>query len=174
MAIFDKLGGIAKNIGDKTTDAIETTKLNSKINGEKNAIAECMRKIGEHYYTKYQSGEAIDPALAELFTAIDGHNQNITAAQGEIERIKTDAAAPAPAAPAFAAAAPAAAPAAAGIACPSCGKDNAPGTKFCNQCGAKVEAPAPAASATRFCPECGKELPASTRFCGECGYKFEE
>ena len=40
MAFLDKLGDIARNIGDKTTDAIETTKLNSKINGERAAIAE--------------------------------------------------------------------------------------------------------------------------------------
>jgi hypothetical protein len=32
MAFLDKLGEMAHNIGDKTTDAIETTKLNSKIN----------------------------------------------------------------------------------------------------------------------------------------------
>ena len=31
MALFDKLSDFAKNIGDKTTDAIETGKLNSKI-----------------------------------------------------------------------------------------------------------------------------------------------
>ena len=31
MAFFDKLNQVAKNIGDRTTDAIETTKLNSKM-----------------------------------------------------------------------------------------------------------------------------------------------
>jgi len=41
MAFFDKLNQVAKNIGDKTNDAIETTKLSSKINAEKSAAAEC-------------------------------------------------------------------------------------------------------------------------------------
>ena len=31
MAFFDKLNQVAKNLGDKTTDAIETTKLNTKL-----------------------------------------------------------------------------------------------------------------------------------------------
>ena len=48
MALFDKLNQVAKNIGDKTSDAIETTKLGNKINAEKAAAAEDLKKIGEH------------------------------------------------------------------------------------------------------------------------------
>lgn len=35
MDLFDKIGNIAKNIGDRTNDAIEITKLNAKIATEK-------------------------------------------------------------------------------------------------------------------------------------------
>jgi uncharacterized OB-fold protein len=51
--------------------------------------------------------------------------------------------------------------------CPSCGTQNAPGTKFCNECGAKL-----GAAAAGKCPSCGAENEPGTRFCGECGTKL--
>ncbi|MDR1117565.1 MAG: zinc ribbon domain-containing protein [Oscillospiraceae bacterium] len=159
MAFLDKLGDLAKNLGDKTQDAIETTKLNSKINGEKNAAAECMRKIGEYYYGRYKEDGQADPELAELYAAIDGHNQTIADAQGEIDRIKSESAAQS------AAAQPAAAPG--GASCTACGKVNPAGTKFCSDCGAKIEAPA-----APVCPGCGAQLAPGVKFCAECGYKL--
>lgn len=175
MAFLDKLGDIARNIGDKATDAIETTKLNSKINAEKTAIAECMRQIGEYYYKKHQSGEPDDSAMAELYSAIDGHNNTIADTQEEISRIQAENAAQAQAIGAAAAAAPVApapVPPPDGIACPSCGKANTPGTKFCCECGGRLEMPAPAPQ-VRACPGCGTQIPTANKFCGECGYKFE-
>ncbi len=85
---------------------------------------------------------------------------------------------------------------AATVACPTCGKSNAAGLKFCGECGGKMEV-APAAtvpcvkcSATlregaKFCNECGasqekqkcancqNELNAGAKFCNECGTKVE-
>ena len=52
MDFLDKIGNIAKNIGDRTNDAIEITKLNAKISSEKNAAAEELNKIGDFYYKK--------------------------------------------------------------------------------------------------------------------------
>ena len=56
MAFFDKLGGLAKTIGDKTADAIEINKLSSRINSEKAAAGEEMKKIGEFYYGSFAVG----------------------------------------------------------------------------------------------------------------------
>lgn len=61
MAFFDKLGGLAKNIGDKTSDAIEINKLNSRINSEKAAAGEEMKKIGEFYYDFFPGEERSRP-----------------------------------------------------------------------------------------------------------------
>lgn len=61
MAFFDKLNDLAKNVSDKANDAIETTKLNNKINAEKAAIAEDFKKIGEYYYAKHATGETTTP-----------------------------------------------------------------------------------------------------------------
>ncbi len=53
--------------------------------------------------------------------------------------------------------------------CPSCGHGNPAGVKFCQECGAKLESePAPLT-----CPGCGKENEPGTRFCGGCGTKLD-
>jgi class 3 adenylate cyclase/tetratricopeptide (TPR) repeat protein len=44
--------------------------------------------------------------------------------------------------------------------CPQCQQDNPPGAKFCNACGARVEA---------ICPVCGHPNSPGSRFCNECG-----
>jgi uncharacterized small protein (DUF1192 family) len=170
MAIFDKLGNIARIIGDKATDMVETTKLNSKISSEKTAIAECMRQIGEYYYSKHQAGESDDPSAAELYAAIDEHNKTIADTQSEIARIQAENAVQAaqgaqPSVPV---------PATDEIACPSCGKSNPATTKFCQECGGKIEVPVPAAleAEARACPGCGAQVSAASKFCGECGHRF--
>ena len=63
MAFFDKLNQVAKNLGDKTTDAIETTKLNSKINSERNAADDELKKIGEFYYSVFANGGSVAPEV---------------------------------------------------------------------------------------------------------------
>ncbi len=50
--------------------------------------------------------------------------------------------------------------------CPSCGYNNPEGTKFCQECGAKL--------GSLVCVECGAELPPGSRFCGECGSRQPE
>ena len=45
--------------------------------------------------------------------------------------------------------------------CPSCGVDNPPDNRFCEQCGVAIES---------RCPQCGGALRPGTRFCGGCGH----
>ena len=47
--------------------------------------------------------------------------------------------------------------------CPSCKVQLAPGSKFCNRCGAKLG---------QKCPNCGAEITADSAFCSECGVKL--
>jgi membrane protease subunit (stomatin/prohibitin family) len=54
------------------------------------------------------------------------------------------------------------------IACPSCGKQNAAGTKFCGDCGAKME------TAKVPCVKCGAELREGAKFCSDCGASQEK
>jgi membrane protease subunit (stomatin/prohibitin family) len=129
-----------------------------------------MRQIDEYYYGKHQAGEPDDPGAAELYATIDGHNKVIADTQAEIARIQAENEAQAT----QLASVPAAAPDPAGIVCPSCGTRNAPGMKFCIECGGKIEPPAASAPESRACPGCGANLPAASKFCGECGYRFEQ
>jgi hypothetical protein len=129
MAFFDKLSDIAKNIGDKTGDAIETTRLMAKVAGEKSAISDLTKKIGEIYCARRAEGGTLEPEAETLWAQILEHERVIAQTQAEMGRIKTEGAA-------AAAAAPASAPA--GSVCPSCGAALAAGARFCGECGAKT------------------------------------
>lgn len=108
------MGGIAKNIGDKTGEMLAVNKLNSKIHAEQQAAAEELRKIGEYYYNLFLSGGQTAPEIAEFCQSAKSHYDE--AAQ---------TAAQTPAAPD-------------GTVCPSCGASAAPGVKFCPECGAPL------------------------------------
>jgi membrane protease subunit (stomatin/prohibitin family) len=54
----------------------------------------------------------------------------------------------------------------AGIACPACRTANAPGARFCQQCGASMQ---PAA-----CRQCGTTMQAGAKFCAQCGQSSSE
>ena len=169
MAFFDKLSDFAKNIGDKTTDAIETGKLTAKISSEKNLAGEELKKIGEFYYNAWLNGGEIAPELLEICTAAKAHYDTAAEAQAEIDRIRAEneAAKAAAAAPVV----PVAPAAPAGIVCTACGTANNPGTKFCCNCGNKLEIPAP--PMPRTCPNCGATIADGMKFCGECGTRTE-
>ena len=53
--------------------------------------------------------------------------------------------------------------------CPDCGTENPEGTKFCQECGAKLQSEAGPA----VCPACGQENAPGTKFCGGCGARLE-
>ncbi|RSZ32286.1 zinc-ribbon domain-containing protein [Variovorax sp. 553] len=52
-----------------------------------------------------------------------------------------------------------------GSACPACRAVNAPGARFCQQCGGSMQ---PAA-----CRQCGTTMQAGAKFCGQCGQPSE-
>jgi len=54
------------------------------------------------------------------------------------------------------------------VPCPTCGKPNSAGTKFCNDCGAKMGA------SQVPCVKCGAELREGAKFCSECGATQEK
>jgi membrane protease subunit (stomatin/prohibitin family) len=56
------------------------------------------------------------------------------------------------------------------IACPKCNAANSRATKFCHECGTKLEGEAQ----TVPCVKCSAPLPAGAKFCNECGAKQEK
>jgi len=165
MAFLDKLNNIAKNVGDKANDTIEITKLNAKIVSEKAAITDLYKKLGEFYYEKHAQGEAVSPDAEELFAAVDASNKLIEEAKAQIESIKAESAPIIPVSAEPAAEAPQQ-----GAVCPACGSINSADTKFCSQCGTKMEQSAPQA---KFCPNCGTQAENGVKFCCQCGTKIE-
>lgn len=165
MAFFDKLETLAKNIGDITSEAIETGKLNSKISQEKNLAAEQWKKIGEYYYNLYISGGEAALEILEYCEAAKAHLAAAEEARAAIEKTKEENEARAQAA---AAAAVPQTPAAETV-CPNCGAAVADGKKFCSECGAKIEVPVPAGP--KYCTGCGAVIAEGRKFCSECGTK---
>ena len=54
--------------------------------------------------------------------------------------------------------------------CPNCDARYPEGSKFCQECGSKLE-PCQVAN-NQFCPGCGNEIPTGHRFCQKCGTKI--
>ena len=52
--------------------------------------------------------------------------------------------------------------------CPSCGVDLPDGSKFCDNCGNKIQI----APSGKKCPQCGFENMSQAAFCDNCGYQF--
>src|ERR1700731_707704 len=50
------------------------------------------------------------------------------------------------------------------VACPQCGADNRPGSRFCKGCGTRL---------AQACAACGSPLDAAARFCDQCGAPAE-
>ena len=89
--VGDKTNDFARNIGDKTSEAMETRKLHNKINTERNAAAEDLKKIGEYYYNLFAESDEEDvvaPEVLEFCQSAKAHYDVASQAQEEIDRIK--------------------------------------------------------------------------------------
>ena len=102
MGFFDQLGDVAKNLGaaagdlakqvsDKTNDALEISKLNSKIAAEKVEIEKEKKKISEALFDKFAKGEEVPEEIKEFCENIKTRFQNIDGLNAEIENVKNTA-----------------------------------------------------------------------------------
>ena len=100
-----------------------STKLNYRLSGEKTAIEEAKKKIGEHYWNKYASGQALDDEVTIFCQEIAAAESNISEIQAEIQAIKKvkEREEPNP------------------DVCSACGAKLTEGMRFCGECGAKVD-----------------------------------
>jgi len=56
--------------------------------------------------------------------------------------------------------------------CSSCGYQNRPGVRFCEQCGNPLSQPQATETTGRFCTNCGQPNPLNSNFCSSCGANF--
>lgn len=54
--------------------------------------------------------------------------------------------------------------------CPTCHASIKKGSKFCSECGTKIEA---IPTKNKFCPQCGMAAEPGMKFCAECGSKLD-
>jgi hypothetical protein len=88
MAFLDKLSSVAKDMTEKAGDAVEVTKLKSKVSKEKSAIEEVLQKIGGYYLDKFIAGEEMDEAVAVMCKEITDHNKTIDDLMNQIAVVK--------------------------------------------------------------------------------------
>lgn len=142
MDFFNKLGGLAKNVTDKTNDLLEIGKLNSRIHAEEDAIEQHKFDLGEYMWEKFETGVAMDERATVICLAIRERQGNIQAMQAEIEQIKR--------------------------AQEELRSAQAEARQQAREQARQAKAAA-AAAGTELCPVCGGEVKAGSKFCGDCG-----
>ena len=172
MAFFDRLSKAAKNVAAKGADTLEITRLNGKIMNEKAAMETVKTKIGDYYWRLFEDGHELDEEVTEMCLEIKDIQESIDMLQGEIDTINQKAK------KVEEDETPEEAPMVSGIKCPNCGTLNEIGTKFCRECGTRLEpvpAPEPVlpVDSATHCHNCGAENPLGTKFCRECGAKMD-
>lgn len=154
MAFLDKMGDALTNLAatatEKAGSAIESGKLALKISGEERKISEATMKLGELILTRIDAGESYDEEIAVIYNEVRAAREAINEARDQQQEKEETAVEEG--------------------ACPNCGQINAPGTRFCSQCGSKLVAE----SAPKVCPNCGVELTEEGRFCSACGAKLDQ
>ena len=131
MALLDKLNTLKNTASGMANSAIESGRLNLKINNEDKKIVEQTIRIGEYFLEKLDAGEELAPEVMELYAPIVASRKAIDAYRADLAANKPQ---PAESAPETLAEV---------LSCPTCGTRVTADAKFCPQCGTKLEQAAP-------------------------------
>ena len=146
-----KLGDAAQSIGKKSSEIVETTKLNMAINSENDEIRKSWLEIGKRYFEEFgTNGTAGDAYKADCLN-IANRQKNIEDMELKLQEAK-------------------------GLTtCTGCGAEIDRTLAFCGKCGTKVVLKASSAkdagSGAPHCAGCGTELAPGAAFCPSCGAK---
>ena len=149
------LGGLMRGLSGfmpQDDPAVKLMNAQNEVNDLKNQEAEIFAEIGKQAYEQNPDAWAQSDKLRLL-------QSNIASAEAKLKDAKTEQDSKEQAEKAEKAA----------CTCAACGHENPEGTKFCQECGAKL-----GAAGKPHCISCGAELALETRFCGECGAKQPE
>lgn len=107
-------GKIAKIAIDKTTNAVDITKLTLAKNESDGKINKLYAKIGEMIYEQYSAGTEFDGELSEILVEIDKFKAESEELKEQIASLKSVSA------------------------CPNCGQQNEKSSGYCSKCGTKL------------------------------------
>ena len=110
----EEAGKIAKIAIDKTTNAVDITKLNIAKGEAESKIGKLYAKIGEVIYEQYKNGEGFDGIIGESLIEIDKFKEEADDLKAQIAALKTTAP------------------------CPNCNQQNDKSSEYCSKCGAKL------------------------------------
>jgi len=116
MAFFDKVKQGLDAAGKKTSEMIESQKLNSSIRGEKEAIEEVFRQIGKASFEKYAATGAGNEEYMGFFQTILEHQAKISELSLKLDEIKNVKD------------------------CPNCHSEQPREVLFCSKCGFRFDA----------------------------------
>ena len=158
---FSSIGGFFKSRTAPDSPEGKIYNLEKEMNGlsaQQERVYVTIGKLAAQKYGYDQFGDA-GAELSRIDKLLEEKNQELQMLKEEIEKRRAEAAA---------AKAAAANAGKAMLVCSACGSQNPEGYRFCQECGAKLEAPV-----KTFCSACGAELVPGARFCGVCGAKQE-
>ncbi len=116
MSFIDKLNATMENLGKKTEDVVEITKLKlqkGKIERQKEMK---LTLLGEYVYKSYVSNEKNGEAVINLCEEIIGLDKEIQNLDRKIEQFQSPE-----------------------KTCPQCNKTVEPADSYCGSCGCKLE-----------------------------------
>lgn len=153
MAFLDKLNRMANVATEKASGAIEVGKLNLKINAEEKKIEESTTKIGDCLLRSLDADQEYDEGIMQLYEEIKTSRAVIASIKAELASISG------------------------ALLCPSCSAKNPSESRFCRECGAKLESESPAEDPIEIveilCPTCGATVGSEEKFCTQCGTKLD-
>lgn len=154
MAIFNKLGELAKNVSTKTGDMLEISKLNAQIRTREDDIDELKQQLGEYMWTKYDSGVIMDTKATNICAQIRAALCEIESNRAAIQTIR---------------AAQDAAREQAEQEAEARTQMRIQTRELVNEVRSISES---AAQPTVVCPACGAPIVGGARFCGVCGTRL--
>ena len=76
---------IAKSVGKKTTDTVESVKVKGKVSSEEKAIKATLLEIGKFVWDRFEEGEIVSEDLIPLCETIRDHYHNIETYKKDLE-----------------------------------------------------------------------------------------
>ena len=90
MAFFEKLNKMAKEIEEKTGDAMEIARLNAVMGTEQQNYEKSIKKIGEFYYEFFLAGGQLEPNIRATAQSAKESLEKVAEAQAEKDRINAE------------------------------------------------------------------------------------